>query len=456
LTVQKGESKPEINCPNEIEGPISAPFVIEVPFKIDGTKQSPIEAKLIRDGKPLPVKDVDVSVGDGKVIFKVKKPSRDQSGPYQIKLSNAQGEDVKDVKITMQDVPQPPEDVDVNEVFQTSCVVNWKPPKDDGGAPILKYIIERQDLSLKAGWDNVGEVGGNKPTTFKVIDLIPKKQYKFRIRAVNKIGTSDPATFGKPVLAKDPWDEPGQPKDVNVVDWDKDHADLKWSPPENDGGAPITGYIIEYKEKFGKDWIPGCEVPADQFAATVDGLKEGGQYEFRIRAINRAGPGAPSENTKPIIAKCRFVKPFIVGDGLTNLVIKKGQIIKYDIKYGGEPEPEAKWMKETKEIVKDAEQRITIDKFERNTIVTIRKAVRADSGKYKIVLTNTSGTVESVADVIVLDKPTPPKGPLDAEEIRSDHVKVKWKKPDDSGGSPVTGYVLEKNGYGYWSMGTCW
>lgn len=47
-------------------------------------------------------------------------------------------------------------------------------------------------------------------------------------------------------------DEPTKPKDVEVVDWDKDHADLKWTKPDNDGGAPITGYIIEYKvrEKY--------------------------------------------------------------------------------------------------------------------------------------------------------------------------------------------------------------
>lgn len=45
-------------------------------------------------------------------------------------------------------------------------------------------------------------------------------------------------------------DEPSKPKDVEVVDWDKDHADLKWTKPENDGGAPITGYIIEYKVIF--------------------------------------------------------------------------------------------------------------------------------------------------------------------------------------------------------------
>lgn len=118
-------------------------------FIVEGTRQSPLEAKLIKDGKVLPLKDVDVVIADDKVIFKIKKPTRDQSGPYQIKLSNAQGEDVKDVKITMQDVPSPPQDVDVTEVFQTNCKVTWKPPKDDGGSPLQQYVVERQDLSLK-------------------------------------------------------------------------------------------------------------------------------------------------------------------------------------------------------------------------------------------------------------------------------------------------------------------
>ena len=42
-------------------------------------------------------------------------------------------------------------------------------------------------------------------------------------------------------------DEPGKPGNVELTDWDKDHADLKWTKPESDGGAPITGYVIEFK-----------------------------------------------------------------------------------------------------------------------------------------------------------------------------------------------------------------
>lgn len=382
-------------------------------------------------------------MSDGKVVFKVKKPSREQSGPYQIKISNGQGEDVKDVNIIMQDVPTPPQDVDVKEVFQTSCVVTWKPPQDDGGAPITKYVIERQDLSLKSKWENVAEVPGNEPCKKKIEDLTPKKQYKFRIRAVNKLGPSEPATFNKAILAKDPWDEPGKPNNVEVTDWDKDHADLKWDKPTEDGGSPITGYVIEYKDKFGTDWVPAKEVPADAFQATVDGLKEGNQYEFRIRAINKAGPGEPSDSTKPIIAKCRFVKPFIVGDELKNVVVKKGQSIRFDIRYGGEPEPECKWNKDGKDL-STSDSRVTIDQYERNSAVTIRKSVRSDSGVYKVILSNSSGTVESKANVIVLDRPLAPKGPFEPEEVRSDHIKMKWKKPEDDGGCDITGYVLEK------------
>lgn len=160
---------------------------------------------MIKDGKALPAKEVEVIAEQEKILFKIKKPAREASGKYQIKLSNAQGEDSKDVTITMQSEPTAPQEVAVTEVFQTSCSVAWKVPLDDGGTPIVKYIIERQDMSLKAGWDSVAEVPVGQPLKYKVEDLIPKKTYRFRIRAVNKVGSSEPGMFAKPVLAKDPW-----------------------------------------------------------------------------------------------------------------------------------------------------------------------------------------------------------------------------------------------------------
>lgn len=54
--------------------------------------------------------------------------------------------------------------------------------------------------------------------------------------------------------------------------------------------------------------MKGKVFEGDITSATIDGLKEGVQYEFRVRAINKAGPGEPSDATKPIIAKSRFGK----------------------------------------------------------------------------------------------------------------------------------------------------
>lgn len=69
---------------------------------VDGTKQSQVEAKLMKDGKALPLKDVEVVVGEDKITYKIKKPQRELSGIYQIKIGNNQGEEVKDVNVVMQ------------------------------------------------------------------------------------------------------------------------------------------------------------------------------------------------------------------------------------------------------------------------------------------------------------------------------------------------------------------
>ena len=72
--------------------------------------------------------------------------------------------------------------------------------------------------------------------------------------------------------------------------------------------ASYKNVLIFLQEKFGKDWETGKEIVGDITSATIEGLKEGTQYEFRIRAVNKAGPGEPSDATKPIIAKARFGK----------------------------------------------------------------------------------------------------------------------------------------------------
>lgn len=64
------------------------------------------------------------------------------------------------------------------------------------------------------------------------------------------------------------------------------------------------------RDKEGRAWVPGGTSRGDRCAGRVEGLIEGHEYEFRIVAVNRAGPSEPSDPSKGIIAKPRFCKFF--------------------------------------------------------------------------------------------------------------------------------------------------
>ncbi|CAF5145511.1 unnamed protein product, partial [Rotaria magnacalcarata] len=89
-------------------------------------------------------------------------------------------------------------------------------------------------------------------TEITVSKLKEGHEYEFRVMAENANGVSEPLLTDKPILVKNPFTEPGQPGTPTCVSRDRNHIEIKWTPPRNDGGNPVKGYIIERREKGGK------------------------------------------------------------------------------------------------------------------------------------------------------------------------------------------------------------
>ena len=128
------------------------------------------------------------------------------------------------------------------------------------------------------------------------------------MRAVNKEGESPDLEGDEEIEAKNAFDPPGKPDRPTPLDWGPDFCDLKWKPPKDDGGSPITGYVIEIRDKSRRQWKEALKTNATTLQGKIEAplIVEGNEYEFRVIAVNKAGPSEPSDPSDTIKAELRF------------------------------------------------------------------------------------------------------------------------------------------------------
>ena len=96
-------------------------------------------------------------------------------------------------------VPGKPEDVKVKEMNENFAVVDWSPPKSDGGSPILSYKVEYKSPK-DTKWTPVKEqVKGDGELTSRVDGLKPGASYQFKVTAINEAGEGQPSDATKPL-----------------------------------------------------------------------------------------------------------------------------------------------------------------------------------------------------------------------------------------------------------------
>jgi titin len=72
--------------------------------------------------------------------------------------------------------------------------------------------------------------------------------------------------------------------------------------PRNDGGSPLTGYLLEMREKKGKtsEWTQVQILPIITTSFRVTKLNEDVYYNFRIKATNSVGHSEPKSLEKAV------------------------------------------------------------------------------------------------------------------------------------------------------------
>ncbi|XP_058860539.1 immunoglobulin-like and fibronectin type III domain-containing protein 1 [Acipenser ruthenus] len=128
------------------------------------------------------------------------------------------------------------------------------------------------------------------------------------------------------------------------------------------------------------------------------------------------------------------------------LVVKAGQNAVIKVPFGGRPPIKVSWYKDADELSED--NRTVVEKGPNHTRLLIGKCQRKDSGELRLKLKNESGTIEAVTKLIVLDKPSPPQGPVEVLDSSANRIEIKWRPPRDNGGKPIEKYTLERQQVG--------
>lgn len=193
--------------------------------------------------------------------------------------------------------PQGP--MQFSDLTDKSVTISWRAPASDGGLPLKEYVLERRDTK-RTSWAPVDKVSPDI-TSYTVQNLVVGNDYYFRVMAVNEEGTSPPLE-GEPVRPQKGVEAPSVPRGpLNISDVTGSSAALTWKLADQDGGSPITEYLIEASTD-NENWNKLGTVDKLSNKYKTQNLEDGKDYTFRVSAVNKVGPSQPLVS-KPVSIK---------------------------------------------------------------------------------------------------------------------------------------------------------
>lgn len=171
-----------------------------------------------------------------------------------------------------------------------AATLAFTPPAESGGSAISGYVVQ-----VEPGGREL--VCSGPPC--RIDALQNGSSYAFRAIAVNAAGRGPASELSNSVI---PAGVPGVPTGLRAVA-SNGAAELRFLPPADTGGSPLTGYAIEI--------LPSGDTRVCAAApCRIEGLQNQTAYRFTVAAINtaRTGPAsAPSNAVTPASAGAELV-----------------------------------------------------------------------------------------------------------------------------------------------------
>jgi len=309
----------------------------------------------------------------------------------------------------------------------------WTAPEEDGGDAVTGYQIEQLGADGET-WAIIVADTGSTGTEWTVEGLENGVKASFRVSPINGAGVGASSN----TASATPRTVPGAPTDL-VADAGNGTVALTWVPPVDDGGADVTGYLIEKSTDGGETWESVDETESADPAYTVEGLTNGDDVSFRVTAVNEAGPGAPSNTAS--------ATPRTVPDAATDLVTTPGDR-QAELSWSA-PEDDGGadvtgYRIEQSTDGGDTWVTIVPDTESADTTRTIDGLTNGEEVSFRVTPINEAGP-GAVSDEASATPRTVPGAPTGLGAIPGDRqAQLSWSAPEDDGGAAITGYVIQQ------------
>ncbi|XP_077064805.1 neural cell adhesion molecule 1b isoform X7 [Siphateles boraxobius] len=257
---------------------------------------SDVSITWLRDGLQLPnanTSNIKIYNRPSASYLEVSPESQSDFGNYNCTASNEIGTESREFIMIPADVPSAPAITQVQPYSSTAQVL-FEEPVSTGGVPVLKYRAEWRAVGRGKWVQRVYEVKDAGLNSVTVTGLKPENDYEVKMSAINGKGEGDssPSLVFKTEQVR----EPSPPILEGTLHSKGNALKVKWIK-QDDGGSPITHYLVRYKAREDPDWKPEIRLPNVSEYIMLTGLEWDTEYDVFVVAENQQGKSKPGTMT---------------------------------------------------------------------------------------------------------------------------------------------------------------